>query len=125
MVETHTCWACGQAVVLVCRQMVMEATGDQFATATQRRHLKEEVRILLRVYMHTVCMLPVTFFSCEFFHIYCRVNVEKWYKRGVPLVAWTVNKKEEKEYFDSVLQIPYLTDGCHVNTEQEVPEQSY
>ena len=54
--------------------------------------------------------------------ISCRVNVEKWYKRDVLLVTWTVNKKKEKEYFDSVLQIPYLTDCC--NSDQEAPEQS-
>ena len=48
--------------------------------------------------------------------------MEKWYKRDVLLVTWTVNQKKEKEYFDSVLQIPYLTDCC--NDDQEAPEQS-
>ena len=51
-----------------------------------------------------------------------RVDVVKWYGRGVRLVAWTVNSNAEKQHFDSMLQIPYLTDS--VDRTREVGEQT-
>ena len=48
--------------------------------------------------------------------------MEKWYQRGVYLITWTVNSREEKEYFELVLQIPYMTD-CH-DTEQDMPSKA-
>jgi len=49
------------------------------------------------------------------------VDVKKWEERGVPMVTWTVNKREEKLYFRDVLKLPYLTDSCPVD--HTVPEQ--
>ena len=51
-----------------------------------------------------------------------RVNLNEWYGRGIQLVTWTVNSNAEKQHFESVLQIPYMTDS--VNIENEVGEQN-
>ena len=34
----------------------------------------------------------------------------EWQKRGVSIIAWTVNSPQDKEHFCSVLQIPFMTD---------------
>ena len=44
-----------------------------------------------------------------------------WEGRGVSVVTWTVNNKEEKAMVESKLKIPYLTDCMDPNT--TVPEQ--
>jgi hypothetical protein len=43
--------------------------------------------------------------------------VSSWKDKGVHVVAWTVNKAEEKQQFKDTLKIPYITDctnsaGC-------------
>ncbi|KAJ3614727.1 hypothetical protein NHX12_018298 [Muraenolepis orangiensis] len=37
--------------------------------------------------------------------------VQYWAKRGVQVVAWTVNKDVEKQYYQEVLQVNYITDS--------------
>ncbi|XP_047221805.1 glycerophosphodiester phosphodiesterase 1 [Girardinichthys multiradiatus] len=37
--------------------------------------------------------------------------VQYWAQRGVEVVAWTINTKVEKEYFQEVLHINYITDS--------------
>uniref|UniRef100_A0A8C6UJC2 Glycerophosphodiester phosphodiesterase 1 n=1 Tax=Neogobius melanostomus TaxID=47308 RepID=A0A8C6UJC2_9GOBI len=37
--------------------------------------------------------------------------VDYWAQRGVEVVAWTVNTKVEKEYYQELLQINYITDS--------------
>ena len=54
---------------------------------------------------------------------FCRLNVKRWERRGFCIVAWTVNCKEEKDYFQNVLKIPILTDNvAHGST---TPEQKH
>lgn len=50
-----------------------------------------------------------------------RMDPVVWEKKGVSLLAWTVNSKEEKNRFQQVLKIPYMTD--HVGLDVSVPEQ--
>jgi glycerophosphoinositol glycerophosphodiesterase len=50
-----------------------------------------------------------------------RIDTAEWYGRGVQLVTWTVNSRAEKEHFERVLKIPYLTDS--VSWQKEVAEQ--
>ena len=45
----------------------------------------------------------------------------KWDSRGVSSVAWTVNSKNEKSYFQHVLKLPYITDD--VGVDNSSPEQ--
>ncbi|KAJ3614138.1 hypothetical protein NHX12_017714 [Muraenolepis orangiensis] len=40
-----------------------------------------------------------------------RDYVQYWAKRGVQVVAWTVNKDVEKQYYQEVLQVNYITDS--------------
>lgn len=56
------------------------------------------------------------------FIVMLRVNLNEWYGRGIQLVTWTVNSNAEKQHFESVLQIAYMTDS--VNIENEVGEQN-
>ncbi|XP_072318486.1 glycerophosphodiester phosphodiesterase 1-like [Eucyclogobius newberryi] len=44
--------------------------------------------------------------------------VQYWAHRGVEVVAWTVNTKVEKEYYQDVLQINYMTDSLVEDCEQ-------
>ncbi|XP_038147359.1 glycerophosphodiester phosphodiesterase 1 isoform X1 [Cyprinodon tularosa] len=37
--------------------------------------------------------------------------IQYWAQRGVEVVAWTINTKLEKEYFQEVLHINYITDS--------------
>ncbi|XP_029358083.1 glycerophosphodiester phosphodiesterase 1 isoform X2 [Echeneis naucrates] len=37
--------------------------------------------------------------------------VHYWAQRGVHVVAWTVNTKVEKEYYEELLQVNYITDS--------------
>ncbi|XP_068583587.1 glycerophosphodiester phosphodiesterase 1 [Cebidichthys violaceus] len=37
--------------------------------------------------------------------------VQYWAQRGVEVVAWTVNTKVEKDYYQEVLQVNYITDS--------------
>lgn len=37
--------------------------------------------------------------------------VRYWAQRGVELVVWTVNTKEEKDYYRELLQVNYITDS--------------
>ncbi|KAA8595077.1 glycerophosphodiester phosphodiesterase 1 [Etheostoma spectabile] len=37
--------------------------------------------------------------------------VQYWAQRGVEVVAWTVNTKVEKEYYQELLQVNYITDS--------------
>ncbi|KAM9856716.1 glycerophosphodiester phosphodiesterase 1 [Aulostomus maculatus] len=37
--------------------------------------------------------------------------VQYWSSRGVELVAWTVNTRVEKEYYQELLQVNYITDS--------------
>uniref|UniRef100_A0A3Q3IBQ8 GP-PDE domain-containing protein n=1 Tax=Monopterus albus TaxID=43700 RepID=A0A3Q3IBQ8_MONAL len=37
--------------------------------------------------------------------------VQYWAKRGVEVVAWTVNTKVEKEYYQDLLRVNYITDS--------------
>ncbi|CAL8355857.1 unnamed protein product [Boreogadus saida] len=37
--------------------------------------------------------------------------VQYWAKRGVQVVAWTVNKEVEKQYYRELLQVNYITDS--------------
>lgn len=37
--------------------------------------------------------------------------VQYWAQRGVELVAWTVNKETEKQYYHKLLQVNYITDS--------------
>lgn len=39
-----------------------------------------------------------------------REEVRKWNKKGIRLIAWTVNLPSEKQYFEKNLKIAYLTD---------------
>lgn len=73
---------------------------------------------LSHLYIHM--QIPLQKWSL--FIILLRVNVNEWYRRGIQLVTWTVNSNAEKQHFESVLQIPYMTDS--VNTEKEVGEQN-
>lgn len=50
-----------------------------------------------------------------------RLNLKRWQERGFCVVAWTVNSKEEKEYFQNVLKVPILTDA--VPPDSSAPEQ--
>jgi len=45
-----------------------------------------------------------------------------WKKRGVQLVAWTVNNAKEKVLFRDELQIPFMSDN--VDWDTSVSEQS-
>lgn len=40
-----------------------------------------------------------------------RLNLKRWQERGFCVVAWTVNSKEDKDYFQNVLNLPFLTDA--------------
>ena len=37
---------------------------------------------------------------------------------GVSLITWTVNDEDEKDYFEKVLQLPYMTDLCKPATQK-------
>lgn len=41
----------------------------------------------------------------------CRDYVQYWAHRGVEVVAWTVNTKVEKDYYQELLQVNYITDS--------------
>lgn len=41
----------------------------------------------------------------------CREYIQYWAERGVEVVAWTVNTKVEKEYYQELLQVSYITDS--------------
>ena len=47
--------------------------------------------------------------------------VSYWDGRGVSLVTWTVNKREEKKIMESKLKIAFLSDS--VNPDLTAPEQ--
>ena len=47
--------------------------------------------------------------------------VSYWDGRGVSLVTWTVNKREEKKIMESKLKIAFLSDS--VNPDLTPPEQ--
>lgn len=40
-----------------------------------------------------------------------RDYVQYWAQRGVEVVAWTVNTQVEKEYYQEVLKVNYITDS--------------
>lgn len=40
----------------------------------------------------------------------CRKTVLDWRKKGIRVIAWTVNTPAEKSYFAKVLKITYMTD---------------
>ena len=42
--------------------------------------------------------------------MFYRLDVERLKERGMCVIPWTVNKKEEMEQFRDILKIPYLTD---------------
>ena len=49
--------------------------------------------------------------SCVNFHTcYCRFDVEKYHSKGVGVIAWTVNSATDKDHFENILHIPYMTD---------------
>ena len=39
-----------------------------------------------------------------------RIDVEAYRRQGIGVVTWTVNRQEEKEHFQNVLKIPFITD---------------
>lgn len=41
----------------------------------------------------------------------CRDYVQYWSQRGVEVVAWTVNTNVEKEYYQELLKVNYITDS--------------
>lgn len=45
-----------------------------------------------------------------FYCLHYRLNLNYFQSRGANVVTWTVNYREEKEYFKSVLQIPVMSD---------------
>lgn len=47
----------------------------------------------------------------------CSDYVQFWAQRGVEVVAWTVNTHVEKEYFENVLCISYITDSLVEDSE--------
>ena len=52
-----------------------------------------------------------------------RVDLKDWEERDISIVTWTVNKMEEKEYFQEALRLPFMTDSC--SPEEVAPEQSH
>lgn len=47
------------------------------------------------------------FFSC----LLLRDYVQYWAERGVEVVGWTVNTAVEKDYYQNLLKIGYITDS--------------
>ena len=48
------------------------------------------------------------------YYLFCfRFDLEKYRKKGISVVTWTVNDKKEQNHFKHVLQIPYMTDNPH------------
>lgn len=41
----------------------------------------------------------------------CRDYVQYWARRGVEVVAWTVNTKVEKDFYQELLHVNYITDS--------------
>lgn len=42
---------------------------------------------------------------------FCRDYVEYWAHRGVEVVAWTINTKVEKDFYQELLKVNYITDS--------------
>lgn len=55
----------------------------------------------------TDCVQNSDGFTC----VLCRDYVQYWAQRGVEVVAWTVNTQVEKEYYQELLQVNYITDS--------------
>lgn len=54
----------------------------------------------------------------------CREYIQYWAERGVEVVAWTVNTKVEKEYYQELLQVSYITDSLVEDCEPHYWETS-
>lgn len=67
----------------------------------------------------TVMMLQQEMFFCFLFtelYYICflfllRDYVQYWAERGVEVVGWTVNTAVEKDYYQNLLKIGYITDS--------------
>ena len=44
-------------------------------------------------------------------HLLYRFKPDYYIKRDVSVVVWTINTQEERNYFEKVLDIPFLTDN--------------
>lgn len=51
-----------------------------------------------------------------------RIDWRKWKSHGIYLITWTVNSKEEKQYFKEVVEIPFMTDNPAPDS--DAPEQT-
>ena len=51
-----------------------------------------------------------------------RIDWRKWKTCGIYLITWTVNSKEEKQYFNEVVKIPFMTDNPALDS--DAPEQT-
>ena len=36
--------------------------------------------------------------------------MEQYRRQGIGVVTWTVNRQEEKDHFQNVLKVPFITD---------------
>lgn len=43
-------------------------------------------------------------------YFFCRRTITEWHKKGIRVIAWTVNAPAEKQHFTKVLKITYMTD---------------
>ena len=64
-----------------------------------RSHIQGQLKIVII----TIIILVYTI-------VVCRVDVERLREQGMYVLPWTVNDKEEKNYFRDKLKVPYVTD---------------
>lgn len=64
-------------------------------------------------------------FNYVYFLIVCfyRLSVEKWSRKGRNVIAWTVNKRTEQQYFIE-RNIPYMSDDA-LQAVNDMPEESW